>query len=618
METLLRAGLSNALAATFMALSVTCLSRPLARRPAVLHGLWLLVLLKLVTPPFYEVPIPWPASTSPPARVSRPVTLAEVETVASVVVRDEPPDDPRDVAAVRLATDAEPEASRPSPAPLPAAAASLRLYRWISSAWLAGSAAVLVLSIRRIRRFQRLLADARGASWLEQEWVDEWGRRLGLRRAPELRWVPGRISPMVWCVGLRPLLLVPEELWKRLDAPQRSTLLAHELAHLRRGDHLVRLLELLVAALYWWHPLVWWMRGPLRDVEEQCCDAWVVWALPDAVRAYAETLLDTLEFLSQSGRAEPLLASGLGRAPHLRRRLTMIMTGCSRRLPGRAGKLGLLMVAGAMLPIGASQAQKAEDSKDVRVIVRQAEDRPDVRGDAAAASDRQEQVQVRAVAPTATESFVYLTQSDDQGHQTTVIRSPSDQVIVEKLQEQIAALKDAEPSDARSQQIQALTQAIEQILKTGEPTKPLTFHAEIVDVANVATVGHSVQDASEVAKLDAEVSRLRKNLETTLKELQATQEKIRKLGGDPGERPTVQWIRTPTRFRYNVARVSPEAVKRVRVFEANVAADHGDTVSRPVAASSESRLQTLEKQLKALQDEVGRLKIGSAKGEEKK
>ena len=71
METLLRAGLSNAVAATVLALVVACLSRPLARRPAVLHWLWLLVLLKLVTPPIYEVPIPWPMRSPADASLSR-------------------------------------------------------------------------------------------------------------------------------------------------------------------------------------------------------------------------------------------------------------------------------------------------------------------------------------------------------------------------------------------------------------------------------------------------------------------------------------------------------------------------------------------------------------------
>ena len=64
METLYRAGLSNAVSATVLALVVACLGRILWRRPAVLHCLWLLVLLKLVTPPLYELPIPWIEATS--------------------------------------------------------------------------------------------------------------------------------------------------------------------------------------------------------------------------------------------------------------------------------------------------------------------------------------------------------------------------------------------------------------------------------------------------------------------------------------------------------------------------------------------------------------------------
>ena len=54
-----------------------------------------------------------------------------------------------------------------------------------------------------------------------------------------------------------------------------------------------------MTALYWWNPVLWWARQALRDVEEQCCDAWVVWAFPDAAKSYAETLLETLDFLNR-------------------------------------------------------------------------------------------------------------------------------------------------------------------------------------------------------------------------------------------------------------------------------------------------------------------------------
>ena len=57
MERLFTRGLSNAMAATVLAMGVAALGRLLSRRPAALHWLWLLVLLKLVTPPLFEVPI---------------------------------------------------------------------------------------------------------------------------------------------------------------------------------------------------------------------------------------------------------------------------------------------------------------------------------------------------------------------------------------------------------------------------------------------------------------------------------------------------------------------------------------------------------------------------------
>ena len=58
METLLNLGLANALSATVLAVLVAASARLLARRPAILHCLWFLVLLKLLTPPLFEIPLP--------------------------------------------------------------------------------------------------------------------------------------------------------------------------------------------------------------------------------------------------------------------------------------------------------------------------------------------------------------------------------------------------------------------------------------------------------------------------------------------------------------------------------------------------------------------------------
>jgi beta-lactamase regulating signal transducer with metallopeptidase domain len=62
-------------------------------------------------------------------------------------------------------------------------------------------------------------------------------------------------------------VVLPMRLLSALDKQQTAMVLAHELAHLRRRDHWVRGLELVVSVLYWWNPLVWWVRRRLHAVE---------------------------------------------------------------------------------------------------------------------------------------------------------------------------------------------------------------------------------------------------------------------------------------------------------------------------------------------------------------
>ena len=235
------------------------------------------------------------------------------------------------------------------------------LLPWLGLAWMSGTAATLALAALRIARFHRLLAAAQPACQELQEQTRELAARMGLKRTPRVFWIEARLTPMLWAVACRPRLIIPTELWKSLDQDQQSMLLVHELAHLKRGDHLLRLFELGVTALYWWLPVVWWARFALHDAEEQCCDAWVVWAFPKKARAYAETLLETVDFLHSSGSPEPLLASSFGKVHHLRRRLTMIMLGTTPRHLSRGSALGALALAALTLPLTPSWAQKPEE-----------------------------------------------------------------------------------------------------------------------------------------------------------------------------------------------------------------------------------------------------------------
>jgi hypothetical protein len=254
--------------------------------------------------------------------------------------------------------------------------------------WLAGTAAWSLLAVRRVHGFRRWLRFAEAApGWLRDE-VAGLAGRLGLLHIPAVWLVPGRLPPMLWALGGHPRLLLPTRLLGNLTAEQRAALLLHELAHLRRRDHWVRVLEMLTMGLFWWHPVVWWARRDLREAEEQCCDAWVVWALPGAGRTYATALLECLDFLSDAPVPLPLGASGLGRTADLKRRLTMILRGNTPRRLSWSGSLALLVLGGLLLPAAFGQ--------DRNRTSRDPETRPDDRRESNKLADRQEIDKVRA------------------------------------------------------------------------------------------------------------------------------------------------------------------------------------------------------------------------------
>ncbi len=190
---------------------------------------------------------------------------------------------------------------------------------------------------------------------------------LGQRRRPLAVIVPARIPPFVWAWPTgRPRLLLPQELWTRLDLSQQNALLAHELAHLKRGDHWVRWLEAVVLGLYWWDPIAWLARRELERTEEESCDAWVIWSQPSEAGSYAEALVATTAFLSDVDRPLPLGGSGVGRTVALKRRLVMLASDVANPSLGRSRSRKVLVLAGACLPLlPALAAAKQQKSLEV-------------------------------------------------------------------------------------------------------------------------------------------------------------------------------------------------------------------------------------------------------------
>ena len=73
--------------------------------------------------------------------------------------------------------------------------------------------------------------------------------------------------------GTRPLVLLPASILTATPPEMLDAIIAHELAHIRRGDHWVAWLELAAGVVWWWNPLFWFTRKRLRESAEMACDA---------------------------------------------------------------------------------------------------------------------------------------------------------------------------------------------------------------------------------------------------------------------------------------------------------------------------------------------------------
>src|SRR5262245_47525456 len=288
MNALVELLLSNALAATMLAVLVAA-ACVVIRRPAVRNALWLVVLVRLFLPPVWNVPLleeygALSAEYRALADVAAEMQLAAQPLADAPGATDElfALDDPillaGDFDAIGSPTESFEEtpaavSSLPSPVPAPLAEkvshSVLSPQSSVLLLWLAGAFLILALAAVRVARFHRALRqDAIRAPAALQEQAAEVARRLGVRSVPEVWLVAGRVPPMLWKPGPQrrgARILLPAALMLRLGEDERAALLAHELAHLRRGDPWVRWLELLAQALYWWHPLLGWIRRRVRE-----------------------------------------------------------------------------------------------------------------------------------------------------------------------------------------------------------------------------------------------------------------------------------------------------------------------------------------------------------------
>lgn len=231
-----------------------------------------------------------------------------------------------------------------------------RLLSWLSLVWFL---CVLALSARTLggvtvaARLKRR-ADEVATEW--QEKLSELSLRLCVRG--RVRLLESAMVQVPTVVGwLRPVILVPTSVFVGLTPLHLEALLAHELAHVRRHDYLVNLLQTLAETLLFYHPAVWWVSRRIRIEREHACDDMAVAVCGDAL-AYARALT-SMERVRTSSRPRLALAANGG---DLRARVLRLVGG--ERAPHAAPSpfVGIFLIIALVLGGGIAMASLSRNS----------------------------------------------------------------------------------------------------------------------------------------------------------------------------------------------------------------------------------------------------------------
>jgi bla regulator protein blaR1 len=263
--------------------------------------------------------------------------------------------------------------NRPAPRPVPARlVAAVEQFSQPLAFSLTGNIAVAPKASPSYLAAIALAVWASGFAVVAAFWILKWRHVHGLRRrasparlpsgveitAPVMS-APGLTEPGVFGI-LRPVLLLPEGIAERLDQTQLEAILAHESCHIRRKDNLTAVIHMAVQAVFWFHPLTWWIGARLIDERERACDEEVL-SLGYKPNAYAESILSICRLYVES----PLACVSGVTGSDLKKRIEAIMKNpmaLSLSL-GRKLALAAVSVTALALPIavGILHAQDEPD-----------------------------------------------------------------------------------------------------------------------------------------------------------------------------------------------------------------------------------------------------------------
>lgn len=311
------------------------------RHPHMVYLLWMLVLLKAVTPPI------WLSPTAVFGKLNTPLeTDSRGETIETV----------SELSGEPIAVASAGEAIDTSASLAPSSTKKFSLSLLLVTLWATGSVLLFGFFILNHWRYCcGLLRESLSDHRLELL-TERLARTLGLKRIPRVLLSLSEYGPSAFGV-FRHNLVLPKSS-AQSNVSDLEPVIAHELIHLRRCDPLAAWLQLIAVCLNWWNPFVWWASRAATRSREDCCDQEVLGSFKYAPDRYAQALIQVLR--NKVSRPASLVISAL---PLTQERIENIMTR-HNSFVGRSPRwcwIVILFLAAGVLPAGPPTGNRASD-----------------------------------------------------------------------------------------------------------------------------------------------------------------------------------------------------------------------------------------------------------------
>jgi len=236
----------------------------------------------------------------------------------------------------------------------------------VFSGWLVGMLVLLALLVRRIYFVRRLIVNSRSANERSLEMLEECRCRIGIRQSVELRLTGNKLSPAV-CGLFKPVILIPAALLKKLSREKLKAVLIHELAHIKRDDAWVNLLQTMLLIVYFYNPLVWIANAMIRRIREQAVDEMVLVTLRPETKSYSNMLIDIAEMAFWRPNFSLRIIGVVESKKALERRINHMLT---RPVPkssklGCLGLIAIVVIGAILLPMGRNSMTRAAGTQEI-------------------------------------------------------------------------------------------------------------------------------------------------------------------------------------------------------------------------------------------------------------